>query len=138
MTTTAGDPASEDPGSCGQGLAEHAAIPAKLAELLDSLAENLEAHLPSLDLGDPNARAERDAYVRLAQQHRQIAAQLQATAREMAGYRTLPMGRHDPQTVAAPQVIKAFERYVRIEKELGDLFRSSVEQDEDMLAGMDT
>jgi hypothetical protein len=36
----------------------------------------------------------------------------------MAGYRDLPMGRHDPQTMSALRVIQAFEAYPTAEKDL--------------------
>ncbi|MGH8310602.1 MAG: hypothetical protein ACRETX_12525, partial [Steroidobacteraceae bacterium] len=60
--------------TCGQGLAEHAALPAKLAELTDAVAETLERHQEALDLSDESSRREHAAYVELAQQHRSTAA----------------------------------------------------------------
>ena len=39
----------EEQQTCGKGLAEHSAVPAKFAEFLDALADNLEAHLPTID-----------------------------------------------------------------------------------------
>ena len=42
--------------TCGQGLAEHSALPAKLGELAAAMAENLEAHQDLLDVTDENAR----------------------------------------------------------------------------------
>jgi len=44
--------------TCGQGLAEHAVLPARMAELIGALAENLERHQKTLDPGDDNARRE--------------------------------------------------------------------------------
>ena len=81
--------------TCGQGLAEHSVLPAKLGELIASLAENLELHMNTLDLTDENSRKEHAAYLELSREYRKIAAQLQATAKQMAGYQDLPMGRHD-------------------------------------------
>jgi hypothetical protein len=70
--------------TCGKGLAEHSALPAKLGELTAAIAENLEVHRKALDLTDENARKEYEAYVKLAQEYRTIASQLQATAEHMA------------------------------------------------------
>lgn len=107
-----------DERTCGRGLAEHAIIPAKLGELISALADNLEAHLVTLDHGDPNARAEREAYLGLIKQQRQIATALQTTAAEMAGYRSLPMASHDPRTMSDPEILRAFEAFEESREEL--------------------
>ena len=124
----------DDQPTCGKGLAEHAALPAKLAELEDALAENLETHQKTLDLSDGNSRQELDAYVSVAREHRSIAAQLRETARHMAGYRDLPMGRHDERSLADPKVFEAFEKFVKVEEELLALLQAAVERDRQMLA----
>ena len=122
--------------TCGKGLAEHSVLPGKLGEWTAAVAENLELHTDALDLTDESSRRERDAYVDLARQHRQIAAQLQATARQMAGYPDLPMGRHDPKAMASPKLRNAFERFVSLEQDLLTLLQKRVEQDRRMLTGM--
>lgn len=127
-------PVMNEQQTCGKGLAEHSTLPAKLAELVSAMVENLEIHQTSLDLTDENARKELDAYVKLAKEFRDIAARLQATAEHMAGYRNLPMGRHDRQALAGPKVVKAFETFVRLERELLALLQSSVERDQKMLS----
>ncbi|MGH7712501.1 MAG: hypothetical protein ACREOG_14520 [Gemmatimonadaceae bacterium] len=123
--------------TCGQGLAEHAALPAKLAELTDAVAETLERHQEALDLSDESSRREHAAYVELAQQHRSTAAELRATAAQMAGYRGLPMGRHDPAKLTGAKAIAAFDGFVRHEEELLSLLRARLEGDRAMLAEMD-
>jgi hypothetical protein len=124
----------DDQPTCGKGLAEHSVLPAKLAELEDALAENLELHQKTLDLSDENARKEFDAYVKLARKHRSIGAQLREAARQMAGYRDLPMGRHDERALADRKVVEAFERFVKVEDELLGQLRAAVERDRQMLA----
>jgi hypothetical protein len=126
----------DDRPTCGKGLAEHSALPAKLAELEDALAENLERHQTTLDLRDANAGREHDAYVKLAREHRTIAAQLRETARHMAGYRDLPMARHDERALADPKLLDAFETFVRVEDELLAQLRAAVERDRQMLAAV--
>lgn len=122
--------------TCGKGLAEHSALPAKLGELTAAMAENLEIHQKALDLTDENARNEHNAYVKLAQEYRSIATQLQATARHMAGYRDLPMGKHDERAMAAPKVLEAFTNFARLEQELLALLQRAVERDQAMLVEM--
>jgi hypothetical protein len=122
--------------TCGHGLAEQSRLPAKLAELTASLAENLEIHLNALDLTDENSRAEHEAWRSLANQHRQIAAQLHAVGEEMAGHRDLPMGRHDETAMSSPEIVEAFERFVEDERELLTLLGRKVDEDEALLAEM--
>jgi len=122
--------------TCGRGLAEHSVLPAKLGEWTAAVAENLELHTEALDLTDESSRKERDAYLDLAKQYRQIVTQLQATAGQMAGYRDLPIGRHDPKAMASPRLRDAFEKFVRLEQELLVLLQKRVEQDRQMLTAV--
>ena len=125
-----------DPPTCGKGLAENSALPAKLAQLVESVAEVLEVHMEALDLSDAKSRKERDAYLALVADHRKIASELQVTARRMAGYRDLPMGQHDPAAMAAPKPVEAFASFVEIEDELITLLRRRLESDRAMLRQM--
>jgi hypothetical protein len=125
-----------DQPTCGKGLAENSVLPAKLAELVDSVAEVLEVHMEALDLSDAKSREERDAYRGLVADHRKIASELQATARRMAGYWDLPMGRHDESAMGGPKPVEAFQRFVTIEGELVALLRKHLEKDRAMLRSM--
>jgi hypothetical protein len=122
--------------TCGQGLAENARLPARIAELLGALTAVLETHVKALELGDENGRREREAYLGLASALRPVTGALQATAGEMEGYRTLPMARHDPTAMTGPEPRLAFAAFVRAEKELLGLLTETVSRDEKMLASM--
>jgi hypothetical protein len=122
--------------TCGQGLAEHSSLPAKLGELTASAAGILEVHLQALDPEDEAARREHGVYLRLVQQHRQTAGELAATGRDMAAQRLLPMGAHDPTVMSSPGAVAAFERFVEAERELLALLQERLPQDQKMLAGM--
>jgi hypothetical protein len=126
----------DDQPTCGKGLAEHAALPGILGEVMAAVAENLETHMEALDLTDENSKQEYDAYVELAREHRQIAGQLKATAQKMAGYRDLPMGRHDEQVMAGPKVLRAFEALVRLEQKLLTMLQHRREDHQKMLTEM--
>jgi hypothetical protein len=121
--------------TCGKGLADNSALPAKLGELEAALAAVLEAHMKALDLSDENSRAEHEAYERIARGHREAAGQLEATAREMAAQRDLPMGRHNMKALAGGEQMAAFERYVRVKRELVGLLEETLAEDEAMLEG---
>ena len=123
--------------SCGQGVAEHSRLPARLAEVTAAVAANLEAHAKALDPDDEAARQEDAVYLRLAGAHRQAAAQLRAVADDMAAQRELPMGRHDEQALASSEVVEAFQRFVTAKRELLALLQELLEQDRRMLAELD-
>jgi hypothetical protein len=122
--------------TCGRGLAEHSALPARLADVTNAMADNLQVHMQALELDDEAARQEHAVYLRLAEEYRQLAARLRAVAGEMAAARDLPMGRHDQQTLTSPEVGEAFQRFVRAKQELLVLLQRMVEQDQRMLAEM--
>ena len=124
------------PQTCGLGLAEHSALPAKLAELSGAVAAILEQHTKALDLTDTSSWQELQAYRRLAKEHRDVAAQLHAIATEMADYRELPMGKHDETQMAASAAGDVFEQFVHREQELMTLLEKRLEQDRPMLAEM--
>jgi hypothetical protein len=124
----------DDQPTCGKGLAEHSTLPAAVGALIAALAENLELHQGTLDLTDPSSRMEHEAYTGLAKEHREIATRLEATAARMAGYRDLPMGRHDARALADPRLLQAFDRFVQREEELLSLLLAAHERDSEMLA----
>jgi hypothetical protein len=126
----------EDRQTCGKGLAENAVLPEKLGAVAAAMADVLENHMQALDLTDPNAKAEHDAYAKLLDAHRRVAAELRATADEMAGHRDLPMGRHDEQVMTSPDVLHTFEEFVKAKQELQALLERKAAQDHEMLAQM--
>ena len=127
---------SDDTPTCGKGLAEHSQLPELLGRLTAAVADILSHHTTALDITDERSRAEHDAYVRLAEAHRRTAADLFATAREMAGYRTLPMGPHDPEAMMSPRAAQLFAEFVQEEEALAALLHERLERDRAMLAEM--
>jgi hypothetical protein len=104
--------------TCGQGLAHHAALPQLLGELMESVADNLRAHLPALVSSDANAQQEKRVYEQLAASQQEAAATLQAIGTEMAAQQNLPMGEHDVSAMSTSQVRDALERMTRAETQL--------------------
>jgi hypothetical protein len=123
-----------DQPTCGKGLAANADLPAKLAELTAAMADVLERHTDALDLTDSAAREEFDAYSALVHAHRTVAGELASLAQQMAGYRDLPMGRHDEAALADPQgQAEAFQRLLTTERELLALLSAKVAEGEELL-----
>ena len=120
--------------TCGEGLAEHSPLPAKLGELAAAMASHLELHTKALDPNDESSGKELAAYLRLAREYRDVAAQLRAIGDGMAGYRDLPMGRHDMNVMTSREVASAFERLVTVERELLAVVAKQLREHEEMLS----
>jgi len=128
--------AMDEQPTCGRGLAERSVLPEKLGRLVAALAEVLETHTNALDPADNHSRIEHGAYLLLVEEHRRIAAELAATAKRMAGYWNLPMGKHIPEAMSNPKALEAFERFVEIEGEVVSALQSALAQDREMLSQM--
>jgi hypothetical protein len=136
VNTRCEDDAMSAPATCGQGLAARSALQAKLGELIDAVAAVLAHHAQAIDLNDDAGKEERRAYDSLVARHRDAAAHLTALASEMAGYRDLPMANHDRASLASVEAAEVFEHAVRLERELVELLRQRVGEDEQLLASM--
>ena len=97
--------------TCGRRLAQHPTIPAKIAVMVQGLAETLELHRAMLVLDDPKSRKEDEIYRDLAARWKGIAESVRKTAALMAAQHDLPMGAHDEGAWGEPQ-LKAFEKFV--------------------------
>ncbi len=126
----------QDDWTCGKGLAASAVLPERLGAVMAAMAEVLHVHMEALDLEDDASRQEHEAYRRVSQQLGQIASQLDASARAMAAYRDLPMGRHDMEAMSRPRVRESFEAFVGRKQELLTLLQESIESDREMLEQM--
>jgi hypothetical protein len=124
--------------TCGQGLADHSMVTAKLGELTALTARNLELHMQTLDRDDENSKREYDIYQRLVNQHGEIAERLMKAANEMAGYHDLPMGKHDEEKMKSAKVFDAFENYIKLEQELIAILNDRLVKDQELIAGIDS
>ncbi len=122
-----------DQPTCGKGLAENSVLPARLGDLIASMAGVLVVHTEALDLEDERSQREHDVYLNLAAEQREVATRLRAIGDEMAGYRDLPMGRHDPNAMSSPKAAAAFEQFLTAEQHLLALLEARVPQDRQML-----
>lgn len=127
---------TSDQQTCGKGLAENSSLPRKLGQLIAAMAENLAAHSRALDLTDQNSRAEYDAYEELVRELRQTAAQLEGTAKQMASYRDLPMGRHNEKAMTHPRMLEVFEQFVKQKQEVLALLEQTAARDNKLLEMM--
>ena len=126
----------EEQPSCGSGLAQNSVVPAALAAVTVSLAQNLEVHACALEPGDAAAAQEQGVYERVARSLRSAATDLQAAAAEMASAVDLPMGAHDMAAMTTTDVLAAFENYVAAEDNLRRLLEGRREENELMLTAI--
>ena len=126
----------EEQQTCGKGLAEHSSVPAKFAEFIEALVDNLEAHLPTINVAGEEGRRERAAYESLAAGFRRAAEILGSVSAEMRGYRILPMAPHHEAAFADPRIAQAFARFVAVEGELGTMLGDAHARDLRMLEQM--
>ena len=122
-----------EPRTCGEGLAQRSALPARMSALTAAMVEVLDAHQQTLDLTDDNARAEQIAYQQLANDYRRLTSELRAIADRMLGYRDLPIARHHAQAMLAPDIRGALVNLVEREGDLAELLKTWVEEDQAML-----
>jgi hypothetical protein len=125
-----------DQQTCGKGLAHHSALPRLFGAVAAAMADVLEHHRTSLDLGDPQSRPELDAYTTLTNEFRDLAAALETTAERMAGYRDLPMAPHDEAALSSGDAVAKFAGLVRAERELLQLLQGYTRQNDAMLDSM--
>lgn len=121
--------------TCGEGVAQHAAIPAKLGVMIEGLAETLTLHRKMLKLDDESARKEDEVYSDLAARWTEIARQVREAAELMLAQRELPMGAHD-ENAWGPDNLEAFAKFVRAQGQVLALLRLAQEHDERMLRSM--
>ena len=119
--------------TCGKGLAERSALPARLSALTATMADVLEKHQQTLDLTDDNAREEHTAYQLLANDYRTLTSQLRTTADRMVGYRDLPMARHHAHAMIAPEMREAVATLVERERDVAAILKAWIEEDQAML-----
>ncbi len=125
---------AEEP-TCGAGLAQHAAVPRRMAVYLAELAETLELHRAMLVTDDSSSKREDEVYAALAGGYRDIAVSLRALAERMSAQRQLPMGPHDVGKWTDGHM-KAFARFVHEQGALASVLREAAARDEQMLASM--
>lgn len=125
----------DDAPTCGIGVAQHAAIPAKLATMFEGLAETFALHRRMLKREDAASKQEDDVYRELAETWSDLAKRVAHAASRMAEQRDLPMGAHD-ESAWGPEHHQAFEKFVRGQSDLLALLRVAAERDEKVLASM--
>jgi hypothetical protein len=122
--------------TCGQGLADNSALPARMAEVTGLLADVLELHLPTLDLTDPLSRREHDVYQDLVGRYRDVAVRMREAAHRMAGFRDLPMGSHDLEKAADPRMAETFAEFIRRKRELRELLQGTEAVDSQIMSAL--
>jgi hypothetical protein len=126
----------DDEPTCGKGVAGNAVLPEKVAVAMRATADVLENHIRALDAGEANGKAEEDAYRRLISLQRSVAAQLDALAAMMRGYRGLHLASHDMDVIGDARSVEVFGVLVEREQDLLALLQARVAEYKGMLDAM--
>jgi hypothetical protein len=122
--------------TCGKGVFANAAVPERVAALLQAMAVIYKNHIRSLDPADADGKLEIDAYGRLMRDYHAAAAKISALADVMRSYRDLPMADHDMAALKDAASIDAMEKLVLAQESLTALLRDRSAQYREMLDAM--
>ena len=119
--------------TCGTGMAASAVLPSRMSAVLAAMADMLTRHTDSLDTQDPAALSERDAWLAIAAEQRQLAGHLAAAADHMEAQRGLATAEHDVASLSSPDSIAAFEHFVHAQEQLNSLLSQQLVEQRAML-----
>lgn len=122
--------------TCGTGMAAGAALPTRMAGVVAAMADVLTRHTDSLDPEEPAGAEERDAWLRLAADNRQLATRLMAVADRMESQQGLPVAGHDMAVLMSDDATAAFEHLVHAQEQLHALLTEQLVEFRAMLAQM--
>jgi hypothetical protein len=112
--------------TCGQMVAGMAAIPAKLSEGADAVAEMWDAHAALMGK-DKESQAEAKALRVLAKGHKQIAASLRKASEEMKQASSWPGAPHDMNKMKSDaKLLAAHQKLIAAQKEIIALMQKSL------------
>jgi len=121
----AAEPKGAQP-TCGQMVSGMAAIPAKLSEGAESVAEMWEAHAALMGK-DKDSQAEAKGLRALAKGHRQVAASLKKESEEMKKAMSWPGAPHDMQKMMSdPKLTAATQKLMETQKEIIAMMQKSL------------
>jgi hypothetical protein len=121
----AAEPKGAQP-TCGQMVSGMAAIPAKLSEGAEAVADTWEAHAALMGK-DKDSQAEAKGLRALAKEHRQIAASLKKASEEMKKAVSWPVAPHDKQKMMSdPKLTAASQKLMEFHREIIALMQKSL------------
>jgi hypothetical protein len=127
----ADEPKGAEP-TCGQMVAKHAVIPAKLAEGAASVADMWEAHAALMGK-DKESQAEAKGLRGIAKTHRAIAASLKKASEEMEKAASWPAAPHDmAKMMADPKLAAASKKALETHKEIAATLQKLIAEMEAM------
>lgn len=119
--------------SCGAELAESAVVPEKIAELMQHVASNLEAHAAWVGDSVEAARQEREALLSVAEGYRAIAAAGFGAAAFMRGLAELPPAPHDPARWDRVSFVRWMREKIVLQRAVAQLLLEHAEASERVL-----
>jgi len=119
--------------SCAAELAESAIVPEKVAELMQHVAFNLEAHAAWVGDAVDAARQEQAALLSVAEGYRAIATAGFSAAACMRGLADLPPAPHDPARWDRAAFVRWMREKIVLQRALAQLLLEHAEASERVL-----
>jgi hypothetical protein len=119
--------------TCGQMMAAHAPMMAKMAELAEAHVAGTEMHLKAIDKKDKASKAEIDALTKDIKFHKDVGAKFKKAGEDMAKMKDMPACKHDDKAMADPKMMEAMMKMVKTEKELSEMMAKDVADAEAMM-----
>lgn len=121
--------------TCGQMMAEKADLPAKMSEVMTSVADMMDAHA-KLMTGSKEAKQEAAAFTKMAKEHRDLATRFKKTSDGMKKMGDLPAAEHDMAKMKAdPKVQASMKAMLQSHKDMIALMQREVAEMEKMMGG---
>jgi hypothetical protein len=121
-----------DKPTCGEMVSGMAAIPAKLAEGAEAVAEMWDAHAALMGK-DKDSQAEAKGLRALAKSHKQLAARLKKESEEMKKAVSWPVAPHDmAKMMSDPKLTAATQKLIETHKEIIAMMQKSLAELEAM------
>jgi hypothetical protein len=134
LLARAGEPGSTQ--DCGQMIKSHVVFPTKMADLMNQLADNFEAHAKWVGQSkDKAAKQEAEALNKMAKDHRALAKDMQKAAATMEKYSNIPPAPHDMKTMD-PKMGEMMTKQAALEKEIGGMMVKDASDMEKMMKEM--
>ena len=126
----AADTKMMDNKTCGQHMADHAVLPHKMTDLMNAVADMMDAHAAYMMAnakGNKSAVTEADGMKMIAKDHRELAKMMTTTATHMSDAAKWPSAPHDmDKMMADPKIQAAMKNVLKNEKEMAALIQQDI------------
>ncbi|MGQ0506009.1 MAG: hypothetical protein ACT4TC_11905 [Myxococcaceae bacterium] len=123
--------APKDEITCGQWMASKAPLPAKLGELMASIADNMDSHAKWTSASkDKNAKKEVEIVSKVAKTHRDLGTNYTRLSEEMTKHKDLPAVQHDPKAMDMAKMTEGMTKQIKLQREMAQMIIKDADEAE--------